>query len=167
MRPVTTQIWRLLTLSSSPIQPPCFPKKILSGFSPLKTLASVLPHHSLGSTFLFYSSRHSPLRFRPSTRPSQANTSLPPAPAPPRNTPSASTKRIPLRDAPAIPSATRATHAAMSSDSEDDVPLSRFGRGKCISSCTRLAQLTERRCDGRVTSAHCLLAPVQPPLEWF
>lgn len=131
LRPVTTasQIRHLPIVSSSrPIFPSCFPSFFLSGLGPLASLLWPPPHRPLAFTCRFYASRSIPSRFRPSlARSSQLHTSLPPQP--PKTT-STYTEKLLLRDAQ---TASPATHATMSSDSEDDMPLSRFsGRGKCL-----------------------------------
>ena len=129
MRPVTTasQNWRLLTLLSAHSDfPPCFPTFSLSGFGPSVSLSRPPLRRPLASFCPFYTPNHFPSRFHTSLpRSSQLHTSLPP------RLPSdtfAYTEKPLLRDAPTgLPAA----HVTMSSDSEDDMPLSRFsGRGK-------------------------------------
>lgn len=133
LRPVTTasQIWRLLILSSSrPVSPPSFPTFFLTEFGPPASLPKVPAHHPLVSTCLFYSYRASAFRFgSSSSRPSPSHT-----PSPPEAPTSTSFQYTPKISSRGLSTASSATHATMSSDSDDDMPLSRFNgrsRGKC------------------------------------
>lgn len=168
LRPVTTasQNWRLLIVSASrPIPPSCFPTNFLSGLGPLTSLPWPPPSCPLAFTGRFYSSRFLPSRFRPSLpRSSQLHTSLPPEPP---ETTFAYPEKLSRRDAQTAPPATRAT---MSSDSEDDMPLSRFnGRGKCLRGHTRRRRLQrqQRRRGWRVIPVSRIPTLAQGRLEAF
>lgn len=163
LRPVTTasQNWRLLIVSSSrPIPPPRSPTFSLSGFGPSVSLSWPLSCRPLVFTCHFYSSRRFPSRFRLSlARSSRLHTSLPPEPS---KTGFTYTETLSFRDAQTGP---LASHATMSSESEDDVPLSR-GRGKCPRCRTRRRRCAALGEEVRL-ACHACLMPLDACSEAF